>query len=354
MINVLMIGSDLSVKGGMTTVVKSFLSNNFEDVNIAYVPTHIENVGKMYKILFFIKSLIIIVKNLIMNDIDIVHIHLSERGSFFRKLIVVLICKVFGKKVIIHLHGADFKEFYNNNRYLQNIIRKMFLIADSVIVLGTSWNDFVKGIDQSINTIIIRNSVEIREEKVNYDGININILFLAVIIKRKGIFDFVKVASNLINDNELKKYNLKFIVAGSGKDENEVKKYIKDRNLQSYFRLEGWVSGEKKIEIIKKCQLFVLPSYNEGLPLSILEAMSYGLPVISTTVGSIDEVVIDNLNGYTVKPGDINKIQEKIKMCIKDSELWKTLSTNSKKIIQNEYGISVYLKKIEELYSSLL
>ena len=230
----------------------------------------------------------------------------------------------------------------------------MFLIADSVIVLGTSWNDFIKGIDQSINTIIIRNSVEIREEKVNYDGININILFLAVIIKRKGIFDFVKVASNIINDNELKKYNLKFIVAGSGKDEKEVKKYIKDRNLQSYFRLEGWVSGEKKIEIIKKCQLFVLPSYNEGLPLSILEAMSYGLPVISTTVGSIDEVVIDNLNGYTVKPGDINKIQEKIKMCIKDSELWKTLSTNSKKIIQNEYGISVYLKKIEELYSSLL
>ncbi|WP_394886697.1 glycosyltransferase family 4 protein [Clostridium butyricum] len=354
MINVLMIGSDLSVKGGMTTVVKSFLNNNFEDVNITYVPTHIENVGKMYKILFFIKSLIIIVKNLIINDVNIVHIHLSERGSFFRKLIVVLICKVFGKKVIIHLHGADFKEFYNNNKYLQRVIKKMFLIADSVIVLGTSWNDFIKGIDQSINTIIIRNSVEIREEKVNYDGININILFLAVIIKRKGIFDFVKVASNIINDNELKKYNLKFIVAGSGKDEKEVKKYIKDGNLQSYFRLEGWVSGEKKIEIIKKCQLFVLPSYNEGLPLSILEAMSYGLPVISTTVGSIDEVVIDNLNGYTVKPGDINKIQEKIKMCIKDSELWKTLSTNSKKIIQNEYGISVYLKKIEELYSSLL
>lgn len=349
-----MVGSDLSVKGGMTTVVKSFLNNNFKGISITYIPTHIENVGKIQKILFFIKSLIIIVKNLIMNNIDITHIHLSERGSFFRKLIVVLTCKVFGKKVIIHLHGADFKEFYNNNKYLQYIIKQIFLLADSVIVLGTSWNNFIKGIDQSINTIIIKNSVEIRDEKVNYDGIDINILFLAVIIKRKGIFDFVKVASNLVKDNELKKYNLKFIVAGSGKDEDEVKKYIKDKNLQNYFKLEGWVSGEKKIEIIKKCQLFVLPSYNEGLPLSILEAMSYGLPVISTTVGSIDEVVVDNLNGYTVKPGDINRIQEKIKICIKDRELWKILSTNSKNIIENEYSISIYLKKIEELYTSIL
>lgn len=353
MINVLMIGSDLSVKGGMTTVVKSFLNNNFEDVNITYVPTHIENVGKMYKILFFIKSLIIIVKNLIMNDVNIVHIHLSERGSFFRKLIVVLICKVFGKKVINHLHGADFKEFYNNNKYIQSTIKFMFLKCDCVIVLGEKWNIFVKSIDERIKTFILRNSVELMDYCVEYNDKNVNILFLAVLIKRKGIFDLIKAVDKIRYDKELTEYNIKFVLAGSGNDEVVIKRQIKNLDLEKYFIFKGWIDGKEKIETIKTSQIFILPSYNEGLPMSILEAMSFGMPIITTNVGSIDEAVQNNVNGYIVNPGNVEEIYESIKKIIVNHDLWKKFSKQSKYTIKEKFNKDQYFIKMKELYYSI-
>ncbi|MGG7200403.1 glycosyltransferase family 4 protein [Clostridium butyricum] len=353
MINVLMIGSDFSVKGGMTTVVKSFLNNKFEGINITYVPTHIEDVGKMHKILFFFKSLIIIIKNLIMNNVDIVHIHLSERGSFFRKFIIVIISKIFKKKVIIHMHGADFKEFYNNNKFLASAIKYMLLKVDKVIVLGESWEKFVKKIDRSIKTCILRNSVDCPNETVKYDGVNVNILFLAVLIKRKGIFDLIKAASRIKDDTELKEYNIKFIIAGSGDDEKQIEEQIKLLKLTNFFVFKGWVYGEEKIDIIKSSQIMALPSYNEGLPVSILEAMSYGMPVISTNVGSIEDLIINGINGFLINPGDVEELYHSLKSLIMHRHKWEDFSNNSKDEINTNYNLKCYFRQIEQLYLGL-
>lgn len=353
-INVLMVGSDLSVKGGMTSVVKSFLKYDYSMINIKYIATHIENVSVFCKILFFIKALFLVICNLIFNNISIVHIHLSERGSFFRKFTIFIFSKIFRKRVIIHMHGADFKEFYNNNnKFLKSKIRYMLLKADKVIVLGDSWNKFVKNIDHSINTCILRNSVDYPSEVVKYDGININILFLAVLIKRKGIFDLISAAYRIKNDKELKKYNIKFIVAGSGDDEEEVKELIKRKGLNNYFVLKGWVSGLKKIDIIKSCQLMVLPSYNEGLPVSLLEAMSYGMPVISTRVGSIEDLVINEVNGILIEPGDVECLYDSIKSLIIDKNKWEKFSSNSKEEISKNYNSKSYFNEMEQMYLKL-
>ncbi|HCW53829.1 MAG TPA: glycosyltransferase family 1 protein [Clostridium sp.] len=354
LVKVLMVGSDLSVKGGMTTVVNSFLNNKFNNSDINFIPTHIENVGAMKKMLFFIRSIFKILGNLISNNIDIIHIHLSERGSFFRKFVVVIIGRVFRKKIVLHLHGANFKEFYNNNKFLQKSIRYILLKADSVIVLGDSWNEFVKSIDSSINTYILRNSVKCSNEIVNYDGINVRLLFLAVLIKRKGIFDLINAVSKIKDDIDLVNYNIKFIIAGTGEDEKDVKSLVSKLGVDNYFDFKGWVNGRQKVDLIKDSQIMVLPSYNEGLPVSILEAMSYGMPVITTDVGSIKDAVKNEVNGILIDPGDIDKLYLSIKELIINKHKWDEYSRNSKKIISEMYDQDVYFTKIEGLYNSLV
>src|SRR5699024_9570393 len=96
----------------------------------------------------------------------------------------------------------------------------------------------------------------------------------------------------------LKNYNVRFLIGGVGPEENRLKEFVVQNNLSNYVDFLGWVSEEQKQFFFKESQVFVLPSYNEGLPISILESLSFGIPVISTNVGSIDEAIIDNYNGF--------------------------------------------------------
>lgn len=354
-INILMLGSHLNVKGGMTTVVESFLNNEFENsINIKFIPTHIEN-KIAFQIIFFIKSIVKIIYNLMFGNIKIVHMHLSERGSFIRKYIVFCICNIFHKKVIVHMHGAEFKEFYqNSNNIIKNKVVKLLTRADVVLVLGKQWEEYVLDLNNSINVVVLKNSVNTTKETINKYEENINILFLAVLIERKGIFDLIEAAKLINNENKLGKYNINFIIAGSGEQEQKCKEIVHHYGLEEQFKFVGWVNGEEKKKLLKNSHIFVLPSYNEGLPVAILEAMSYGIPVISTNVGSIEEAVKHEYTGFIHSPGDISMIKKYIEILINDSEIWNNLSINSKNVIAQEYDSNKYFKKIESLYLDLM
>lgn len=355
-INVLMVGSDLSVKGGMTTVVENFLNNKFKkNINIIYIATHIEGKKAINKSIFFISALFKIIYNLVFNNISIIHVHLSERGSFYRKYLVFIVGKIFNKKIIIHMHGAEFEEFYNKScKIIRKNINLLLKNSDKVIVLGDKWNEFVIGINPNINSYILRNSVKYSNERCIFDKININILFLAVLIERKGIFDLVKAAKILLENENLSKYNIKFLIAGSGLEERNVKKQVKSLNIEKYFEFKGWVKLQEKEELLKKSQIFVLPSYNEGLPVAILEAMNYGLSIISTKVGSIEDAVKDNYNGFLINPGDVNQLSRSIEKLIIDSSLREEFSKNSKKVINDSYDELDYFSRVEKLYYGLV
>ncbi|MGL5693422.1 MAG: hypothetical protein ACRCXA_05040, partial [Peptostreptococcaceae bacterium] len=109
MTKVLMIGSDISVKGGISSVVKQLLGHKWsDDIEIKYIPTHIEG-STVSKIKFFINSINAIIKSIIRENIDLLHIHMSYKGSFYRKYMIFKLGKYFNKRVIIHLHGSEFE-----------------------------------------------------------------------------------------------------------------------------------------------------------------------------------------------------------------------------------------------------
>ncbi|MBN8048018.1 glycosyltransferase family 4 protein [Paraclostridium bifermentans] len=351
--NVLMIGSSLEVKGGMTTVVEGFLKNNFNKTNLYYIPTHTDG-SKLKKMIFFLIALVKILFFLLFKDIAIVHMHFSERGSFTRKNLISKLSKKLKKKVVIHMHGAEFKEFYNESSIkTKKSIEKFLLRADRVLVLGESWNKFVKGINEKIKIEVMPNFVSCIDDTSKFNSNEINILFLAVLIKRKGIFDLVEAVNLIIKEKFLEQFDLNIIVAGSGVELENLKCKVQELGIEKYFEFLGWVKNEEKQEILKKSQLFVLPSYNEGLPVSILEAMSYGIPIISTSVGSIEDAVKNEYNGLIIEPGNINALKESIKAIITNKEKWKYFSENNKKLVEEVYNEKIYFKKIEQIYYTI-
>ncbi|MGG3692574.1 glycosyltransferase family 4 protein [Heyndrickxia ginsengihumi] len=355
-VKVLMIGSDNSVKGGITEVIIQLLKHDWETKNVEmrFLPTFIEG-SHIKRIFFFIKSYLCFITTILRYKPDIVHIHMSHNGSFYRKFIIHKTCRVFKKRHIIHLHSSEFKIFYEKGtEKRKKRIRSLLRGCDRVFVLGNKWNETILRIEPEAKSVVLNNTVALPDlERKNRNGV-INILFLGVLVERKGVIDLLKVADKLNRSGILADYQVKFKIGGTGSEEFRLKQYVETNNLSNYVDFLGWVSGQQKKNYLADSQIFILPSYNEGLPIAILEAISWGLPVISTKVGSIDEAVIDNYNGFLVYPGDVYALERALKNIILDEKTRLIFGGNSRILAEKKFNDKFYYQTINNTYRQIL
>ena len=116
----------------------------------------------------------------------------------------------------------------------------------------------------------------------------------------------------------------------------------------------GWVRNEEKEIYLKKCSIFILPSYHEGMPMALLEAMSYGLAAISTNAGGISRIIDNGCNGFRIEAGDIEAIKSKLKCLLCDPQLKKKLGINGYNTVKNDFNVEKNIKKLEQIYSELI
>ena len=349
-INILMIAPDPNrTLGGMSTVIKNYENAGLSDkVNYKFIPSTKDG-GAIGKILLFAIAIIRVIYSFMFTEVDIVHIHSASRGSFKRKSLLVNISKIFGKKVILHLHGAEFNDFYENEcSPKQKInVKKTFYKCDTVIVLGQEWKSKIsKYCDAHIE--VLNNAIEVPKENLYSTNSN-KITVLGRLGHRKGTFDIIKVAKELS-----KQYpKTKIILAGDG-DIELVKSKIIEENLSENIDVLGWVNEEKRCSILKDTKIYILPSYNEGMPMSILEAISYGIPVISTNVGSIPTVIENSVNGYIIEAGDTDSLFTKIKELIDNDKKRSTMSNNNYKKAKERFSIESNIDALMKIYRKLI
>lgn len=305
---VLMIGEYFknSAPGGMAAVLASY-DLYFEDMK--FIPTWKDG-GILTKIWFAFYSYVVFVwKMLTDKDIRIIHIQGAAFASFERNVFFVRLGKWFGKKVIMHMHCADFASYFNPSGHKQRILDVMNA-CDMFFVLSDQWADYFESIGVRKNIIVVLNNtiappvlkeVERNENKVK-------LLYLGIIGQRKGVYDLLKV---LNSDKERYVEALELHIGGN-QEEEKIKATIKDYGVGDFVTFEGFVKGENKINDLNWADIFILPSYNEGLPIAILEAMSYGMPIISTNVGGIPVVVRTGENGQLIEPGNLEQIKSAI------------------------------------------
>lgn len=334
--------------GGISAVVQ-YWSDYIE--NLQYYPTYrLSNI--FIRTWWFCTSFVrLAVRMLFDKKIKILHLHTAADGSFWRKAQLVKLGHALHKKVILHVHASRFKDFYNESstkkrKWIKDVLDKV----DVLIVLSESWKKWFTEIGINGDKIIILHNITpyptiIQEAKVQ-DG-KIHFLFLGEIGKRKGVFDILNAISKNRSFFE-KKLQLRI---GGNRNEKKLLETIKKYELENIVFFEGWVGGEKKIELLNWADLYILPSFNEGLPISILEAMSYGLPIISTPVGGIPEVVKGN--GVLVTPGNIKEIHDAIKKYIDNPLLIEKERNISLKMVET-YLPDFVMNQLKNIYEKLL
>lgn len=349
--HILTIGPDhKNHRGGVGAVIDIY-SKYFEQFNFiaSYIPG-----DKMSIVLNYIICLQKLFFQLLFDrNIRIIHIHGASNGSFYRKFVCFLIGKyLFGKKIIYHVHGGGFELFYtNSNHVTKKLIRLFINNCNCVICLSDKWEAFFQNNFKQSNVVIIPNAIDYPVKSIceKTESDILTLLFLGLVTNNKGIFDLLEV----IKKNKKKyKAKIRLIIGGNGETERLIR-IINEEKLADIVEFVGWLENTKKSYWLQNADIYILPSYIEGLPISILEAMSYGKPIISTNVGGIPEIVIPNRNGFLLEPGDLNSIEKTIQYCIENKEVLLEFGDESEKIVEKHLPQKV-IKELFDIYQELL
>lgn len=349
---VCMVVQDPMVKGGIAAVVNGYRGSELEkDFKITYVESYKDG-GKLTKLFKSVCGYIHFMKVLLINKPDLVHIHSSFGPSFYRKLPFIYLANWTKKPIINHIHGAEFDSFYvNASDKKKKLIKRIYNKCSILIALSDEWKERLKLIVPERNINVIENYSIIHDDafecKIERDS-HKQVLFLGEIGKRKGCYDIPSVVEKVVSAVP----EVKFILGGSG-DIEQIKTILREKGVEQNVLFPGWVRGSDKDRLLRESDIFFLPSYNEGMPMSILDAMGYGLPVVSTNVGAIQKIVQNGKNGYTCVPGDTEGFANSIIEMLNTKNKLRAFSIGSYEIVSQKYSLETHLKLIEELYTKI-
>lgn len=349
---ILVIGpSPVRSKGGMATVIEEISKDKKlnEEFNIDIYESFIDGntiVRLLFSIYAFAKFC------LTKRNYDLYHVHVASRGSFFRKGCYVEAIKRWNKKVIVHIHGAEFLVFYDEiKEKKQKRVVEILKKADMVIALSQDWKDKFDKKFGLTNCYVLENGIDMERlsSAIHEPTLHQNaFVSLGRLGQRKGTYDLV----DAIDIAQKTSHDIKCYIAGDG-DVEKVKELVKRKGLEKNIEVVGWADFDKKLELLSSASTVVLPSYNEGLPMSILEGMACGKAIISTTVGAIPEV-ISKENGILVQPGDVKALANALVECSTNTDLIKQMSQNNIKKIDDSFSMKTMHQKLAQYYISVM
>lgn len=351
-IKVLMVVPDRMVMGGIASVVNGYRDYGIGDeYEVTFVESYV-NGSKLVKLKKALGAYRIFRKALKKTDFDLVHIHSSFGPSFTRKM--PFINMAFRKKIPIvnHIHGAEFEDFYPNaSESKKRLIKKIYNRCNLFLVLSAEWKE-------KISTIVPENKIEIIENYCMVPDISSvenseNILFLGEIGERKGCFDIPKILKQVENSVGEESKALKIVMGGNG-DTEPIVSEAEILKLKADFSFPGWIRGRDKDRLIRESGIFLFPSYNEGMPMAVLEAMAYGLAVVTTNVGGIPKLIEDGVTGYICTPGDIDIMSERITKLITNQELRNRIGQQAREFVSENYSFEAHINKIRDAYGKCL
>lgn len=356
---ILILHPDFQDPGGVSSYYKKLekqFTLNVEHFIIGKRPGENTCFAKLIRIIKDYINFVIKIRNEIF---EIIHVNPSlDPRSFTRDGIFNLLARIYKKKTIVFFHG--WHKTYENKIKNNGIWRfKLFYgNVNAFIVLAEEFKNTLRswGCEQAIykEVIVIEdyliNKININEtiEKRIKSGKK-RILFLSRIIREKGIYETIEAFSIL-----LKKYpRIELVIAGDGKELENIKSLVQKYTIPNVIFV-GYVKGEEKYKLLETSYILCFPTYGEGFPNTIVEAMAFGMPIVTRPVGGIADFFINGENGIATtskKPDIIANIMENILL---DTELYKKISLYNYKCTKENYLASNAVSRLEKIYKSVL
>ena len=356
---VVMLGADRSVKGGVSAVVNNLYEAGLDQrIDLTYIGTMVDG-STAAKLLKGVQALLKFVT--VLPKADIVHLNMAADASCYRKLIFMQIALWFHKKVVIHEHGGDFQGFYYKrcSAKRQAYIKKMLNRADLFLVLTDVWKDFFADMVDRDKIHVLQNAVPVpKMPKTDYSSHTA--VFLGRLCPEKGVDELLDCVEAV-----WKKHPDFHLVLG-GFWENgteELQKKAKKLEAQGIVECPGWVSAKQRTELFEQSSIFVLPTWFEGQPVSLLEAMAAGMCSLTTAVGGIPQTLGEpewnslptgkDGCGVMVEAKNSRMLTEALEELLLDENLRCEIGTKARMRVQEYYAIDNYVNQLVSYYEKL-
>jgi glycosyltransferase involved in cell wall biosynthesis len=347
---VLMIGPGKSVQGGISALVNNYFDSELVRAHrVSYLESHVEG-PKWAKAAKFLQAGARFFRILFAEEIEIVHVHSASRASFFRKSFFLWAAKALGRRAVFHLHGGEFALFFHREcgplkkRYIRNTLRR----ADVLIGLSASGRRLLAELtDDRSRIVVLHNGVrKPLRQKAHRDTDRPCVLYMGKLYRVKGVFDLIEAAAALKSEGK----NLRIMLCGDG-ERRAVEEASAERDLADWVEMPGWVSD--KAACYLEGDIFVLPSYSECLPMALIEAASYGLPLVSTSVGGVPDIVIDAQNGFLVAPGDVPALKARIAALAGSAQMRRDMGREGRRIAGERFSLDAAAARLAKIYEDL-
>jgi glycosyltransferase involved in cell wall biosynthesis len=344
---VVMVGPSMSGRGGVAAVCRTLLRSNLaEEFRIRYVATVGDGglPSRLWRSVVGVGGAVVAVASF---DVALVHLHVASRGSFWRKALIAHVARMLGKRVVVHLHGALFHEFAGSGTAIRrHAIRRLFDRADAIVVLSEEWERRVRAFARPRKIRVVPNPVDLPARISDKDARAV--LFAGRLGRRKGIFDLVDGFAAVVGRFP----GWRLLIAGDG-DATPVSDAALRAGVGEQVDVLGWQNNEDMAQLRWRGSVFCLPSYDEGLPVALLEAMAAGMCCIVSPVGGIPEHIVDAVNGRIVTAGDVDGLANTLAEVLADAEMRSALGQAARKHVSEVCSTDVVAEEIGALYRTL-
>jgi glycosyltransferase involved in cell wall biosynthesis len=342
-----MLGAAPETRGSIATVVDTYRAEGlFRRWPITYIATHgagpaaqraslaLKGAGEFTSLLAQERRIAL-------------HVHSGPYSSFWRDSAYLCAAIAARSPVILHLHGGDFDRFYDAaSRPSRSAIRFFLEHAAHVVTPSQRVASWLRSVASTANVACLPNPVAVPAVGA---GARPNlILFLGRLAPEKGIYDLLEAVSQLRQAVP----DVRLVCAGEG-NRVAVAQYADRLGIADAVKFTGWVGPSGKRALLESAAVFALPSYSEGLPVSLLEAMAAGVPAVASAVGGIPEVVVDGVSGFLAAPGDVATLQRLLRKLLIDRKLGAAIGLAGRETVRLRCAPERAIPRLETLYADL-
>jgi len=346
---VLMLGTDPAGRGGVASVLAGWRAQAWwQREGVAFLATHVDG-GAGRKLAALAGALARTAWLCLWRRPAIVHVHAASRASFLRKSLLLALARACGCRTVFHLHGGGFRQFAGQEAgpLLRWWIGHTLRASSAVLALSDSWAEYLRQLAPGARVRVLPNAVALPPLQPQRQEPG-RILFLGRAEAAKGIEELLAAAARLQRDFPA----LRLVVAGDG-DLDALRARAGALGLAPRLEVLGWIDVAARAEQLARAAVFCLPSYLEGLPMAMLEAMAAGKPVVVTAVGGIPEVIEDGRNGLLVAPRDAAALAAALGRLLAGPALAAQLGAQARATIDARFSAPVVLEQLSDLYREL-